>query len=328
MGTLDAIAVFAAETNNAEYLLWVKKNLDWALDTWCTRFGWTPGDLQDQAYEHETCSLVDAICTCITLAQNGFVEYWSIAEKFIRGHLCQSQLLDTSWIEQYDRKDKDTPRFRTYYKAADRLRGAFSGYAAPNDFVYDQEKGRGHIMDVQMCCVAAGVRALYKAWQAAVSRDKNRVWVNLLLNHRTPDIEVRSWLPHEGRLEVEISEDVPELMVRIPEWVPFGGVRVRGQVGDETVREDTGRTLSWVRRHYIKIKSPRKGEVVTITFTVDERETIETAVDNKYKVKWRGDDVTGISPRGSYYPLYDNVVIYDKVPLRGDNYPVAKPTLL
>jgi hypothetical protein len=328
MGTLDAIAVFATETQNAQMLLWVKKSLDWALDTWCTRFGWTPGDLHDQAYEHETCSLVDAICTCITLAQNGFAQYWSIAEKFIRGHLCQSQLLDTSWIEQYDKKDKDTPHFRTYYKAAERLLGAFSGYAAPNDFVYDNDKGRGHIMDVQLCCVAAGVRALYKSWQSAVTVGKNRVWINFLLNHNTKEIEVKSSLPHEGKLEIEIHEDLCELMVRIPEWVPFGAVRVLGQKGSDTIRQETGRTLSWVNSHYIKIKAPQIGERILVSFPISERETIESAVDDKYSVRWRGDDVIGISPRGSYYPLYDNVEIFDKVPLVSTNFPVAQSTLL
>ncbi len=328
MGTLDAIALFAEATRNAELMQWVKKSLDWALSTWCTTFGWTPGDMHDQAYEHETCSLVDAISTCVTLARNGFTAYWGIAERFVRNHLTESQLMDVSWIEEYDKKDRDTPRFRTYYKAAERLRGAFAGYAAPNDFVYDGQKGRGHIMDVQLCCVAAGVRALHRVWQYAVGEANGRTWVNFLLNHFSPSVNVRSYMPHEGRVALDIKQDMPELMVRIPEWVPFGAVGIRGQKGEEITREATGRTVPWVNGCFIKLKGVQAGETIDVTFPVAERSTQELAVDDPYTARWLGDDVMDISPSGTYYPLYKNKKRLDKVPEREVSYPASVSTLL
>ncbi|UUZ85174.1 hypothetical protein LJK88_17300 [Paenibacillus sp. P26] len=70
LGTLDALARYAWFTRDASILHFVKKSYDWAVSTWCTSFGWTPGDMHDQAFEHETCSLVDLIATGITLARS------------------------------------------------------------------------------------------------------------------------------------------------------------------------------------------------------------------------------------------------------------------
>jgi hypothetical protein len=110
---------------------------------------------------------------------SGLYGYWQVAEKFLRNHLVESQLTDTAWIYQLDTKARDIPGRKTFYKVGDRLRGAFAGYAAPNDFVYSGVKGRGHIMDVQTCCVASGARGLYDGWRSIVTEKRGRVRVNL-----------------------------------------------------------------------------------------------------------------------------------------------------
>jgi hypothetical protein len=114
---------------------------------------------------------VDAIGCAIALAEAGYTEYWQVAERFLRNHLVESQLTDTSWIHQLETKERDIPRRKTFYRVGDRLRGAFAGYAAPNDFVYSGVKGRGHIMDVQTCCVASGARGLYYGWRSIVTEN-------------------------------------------------------------------------------------------------------------------------------------------------------------
>ena len=315
MGTLASIARFGAYTKNAKLMNWVKQSFDWAR-TQCTSFGWTPGDMHDQAYEHETCTLVDAIGVSITLAKNGYSEYWSVAEKFIRNHLTEAQMMDVSWIEEYDQKDKDIHGHQTFYKVAQRLRGTFAGYSAPNDFVYDGLSGRGHIMDVQTCCVASGVRGLYQGWNNIITKERNRVSVNLLFNRTSKMLNLNSYLPHVGKLELEINEGIEELLVRIPEWVPYGAVGIQRKVAGGSVKEATGRTVSWVNNCFVKLLEAQKGEVIEITFPMSERVTEEKAVDNSYRASWRGDDVIGISPEGTYYPLYSRRKIYESVPMK------------
>lgn len=304
MGTLYSILKFAEYSGDAFIINWAKRSYDWAL-TRCTTFGWTPGDMHDQGYEHETCTLVDAIGCAIALAKCGYAEYWSVAEKFLRNHLVQSQLTDTSWICQAEDKKNDIPGRKTFYRVGDRLKGSFAGYAAPNDFVYDGCKGRGHIMDVQTCCVASGARGLYCAWNSIVTEKNGRVSVNMLFNRASKWLDLRSWLPYEGKVVITAKRDMRELVCRIPEWAPYGAVGVIQEKGDE-IRQGSGRTLSYVNKVFIKIGPVRRGEVVTITFPVARRTTRETAVDDEYVVEWAGDDVMGIEPEGVYLPLYKN----------------------
>lgn len=327
MGTLGAIARFAQFTNSAYHMAWVKRSYDWAL-TQCTTFGWTPGDLHDQAYEHETCSLVDAIEVAIRLAKSGYSEYWGVAEKFIRNHLTESQLLDVDWIMEYDKKDMDDPGFKSFNKAATRMRGSFAGYAAPNDFVYDGKEGRGHIMDVQLCCVAAGIRSLHDAWDNAVTKERNRVWVNLLLNRSTEWVDVNAYMPHDGKVEVFVKEQIADLMVRIPEWVPYGAVDIAIEPAAGETLKTTGRHVSWVNKFFIKLTQVQPGTKVTVEFPLAQRTTEEYAVDKKYSVNWIGDDVIGISPKGTYYPLYTKRRILESIPMKEISYPAIKSTLL
>lgn len=303
MGTLASLAAFAYHTRDAAILAYVKKSYDWAL-TQFTAFGWTPGDMHDQKYEHETCTLVDAIHCGIILAHSGYYEYWGKVERFLRNHLTESQLLEIDWIEELDHKENDIPKRRTYYKVAQRLRGAFSGYAAPNDFVYDGEWGRGHIMDVQTCCLGAGTRGLYLGWSNIVTETAGRVSVNMLLNRATPWLDVHAHMPHEGKVELYINQDIPELFVRIPEWTPFGAVKVERERGGET-DVNNGRRLSWLKQTFVNLGAAATGEKITITFPLTERSTVETASGLVYNVKWRGDDVVHIDPPGTYYPLYN-----------------------
>lgn len=304
MGTLFSIAEFAAYTNNAQLAAWAERSFNWAMTTWCTSFGWTPGDMHDQGYEHETCTLVDAIGCAITLAKLGYTKYWAMAERFLRNHLVESQLTDTSWIYQLDAKQHDIPKHKTFYKVGDRLKGAFAGYASPNDFVYSGVKGRGHIMDVQVCCVASGARGLYYGWNNIVTEARGRVSVNLLLNRATKWLDVESCMPYEGKITLRANQDISDLVCRTPDWAHYGSINVEFDRGGEK-RLETGRTLSETDGVFIKLGSVQNGEVVTITFPMSMRETVEKAVDDEYHMKWLGDDVVGVSPAGTYLPLYN-----------------------
>lgn len=316
MGTIASLARYAEFTHDAFLMNWVKKCFDWGL-TKCTTFGWTPGDLEDQGYEHETCTLVDAIGTSITLAKNGYPEYWGKAERFLRNQLTEAQLLDTSWIKQSDTKEMDIPQEKTYYKVADRLRGAFAGYSAPNDFVYSGMKGRGHIMDVQVCCVASGARGLYNGWNNIVTEERGRVSINMLLNKASKWVDLYSYLPHSGKVEITAKTDIRELCIRIPEYVPYGAVTIKRSFQGE-VKTINARELPLIKNYFVKLSNVRNGEEIEAEFPVIMRKTMETAVDDVYETNWAGDNVISITPGGVYYPLYKDVKLLDKVPSRKD----------
>lgn len=315
IGTLDSLARFALYTGDASITNFVKKSYDWAL-TQCTAFGWTPGDMHEQAYEHETCSLVDLIACGIALAQSGYSEYWQVVERFLRNHLTESQLLDLDWVERHHDKSLDEPGYKSYYKVAERTRGAFAGYSAPNDFCSDHSHGRGHTSDLQLCCIGSGTRGLFMGWSNIVTEHKGTVRVNLLLSRGTRWLDVNSYLPHEGKLVLDINEDIANLEVRIPDWAGFNQVVAERTLGGNT-RTQTGKDAStWVKTRYMRLGEAKKGETITITFPLGEYKTVERAVGEEYIVQWRGDDVIHITPEGKYKPLYNGRRIYDQTPMK------------
>lgn len=320
LGTLDALARYAWFTRDASILHFVKKSYDWAVSTWCTSFGWTPGDMHDQAFEHETCSLVDLIATGITLARSGYTEYWGIVERFLRNHLTESQLLNLDWVVDSDSKANDDVGMKSFYQVARRTRGAFAGYSAPNDFCCDVSGGRGHINDLQTCCIGSGTRGLFMGWSNTVTEENGTVSVNFLLNRGSRWLDVSSHLPHEGRVELVIHRHLPRLLIRIPEWAGYAKVVVRREHGG-TEQTQTGRDPSmWVKQCFLALGEAREGEKITITFPVSERQTVEKAVGQQFVAQWRGDDVIRLSPEGRHHPFYSSRKVYDKAPMREGDY--------
>ncbi|WP_248927023.1 glycoside hydrolase family 127 protein [Paenibacillus hamazuiensis] len=319
IGTLDALARFGYYTHDASLIHFVKKSYDWAL-TWCTSFGWTPGDMHEQAYEHETCSLVDLIATGITLARSGYTEYWSVVERFLRNHLTESQLLDLSWVEDLDDKSQDDVGLKTYYRVAERTRGAFAGYSAPNDFCCDLPHGRGHTSDLQTCCIGSGTRGLFMGWSNTVTEENGTVSVNFLLNRGSQWLDVHSHLPHEGKVVLDVRKPLKRLLVRIPEWAGYAKVEVRRERGDAVRHQSGGEPSMWVKDRFLVLGEASEGERITVTFPLSHRQTVEKAMGQEFITKWRGDDVIHLSPEGVYHPFYNNRKVFDTAPMRAGDY--------
>jgi len=318
--SVAGIARFAQFTNNAFYMNWVKKVYDWILSKG-TSFGWFPGALIGKGvYHHETCALTDIIEIGIILAQSGYPEYWECVERFVRNHLVETQLLRADWVVESDNHKKDTWK-ETYYQVGRRSIGGFAGWAAPNDFVCE----KGHSYDIMTCCRAHGVRGLFLAWSNIVTESvkEKRVYVNLLLNRSTQWLDIRSYLPHEGRVDLGIKQDIQELLFRIPSWIPFSAVEVIQFRNGKKVKKQTE---SWIGP-FLKIGSVYKNEKISIFFPLRKCKTIEKAWDQEFEVEWRGDDVISITPPGKYYPLYNDRKVYDKAPIKIGSYRCIKNEL-
>ncbi|BFT71025.1 hypothetical protein [Paenibacillus sp. P36] len=319
IGTLDALARFALHTQDASIIHFVKKSYDWAL-TRSTTFGWTPGDMHEQAFEHETCSLVDLISTGITLARVGYVEYWGIVERFLRNHLTESQLLNLDWVVGADNKANDDVGMKSFFNVAERTRGAFAGYSAPNDFCCNVSGGRGHTSDLQTCCIGSGTRGLFMGWSNTITEHNGTISVNFLLNRGSRWLDVSSHLPHEGKVELEIHRSVPRLLVRIPEWAGYAKVEVYRELGDSVRTQSGSEPSMWVNQRFLALGPVQAGEKITLTFPLSERQTIEKAVGQEFITRWRGDDVIHLSPAGTHHPFYNNRKIFEKAPLRSGQY--------
>lgn len=302
VGTLEGLARLALLTGDHQLSGFVRRSYDWARSVG-TAFGWTPGDLVGQRFEHETCSLVDMIGTGTALAIAGFSDYWQVVERYLRNHLTASQLLDTTWVDERDDHDYDEEGWSTCYRVGQRLQGAFAGYCAPNDYVADFPLGRGHTADVQGCCVGSGVRGLFIGWSNILTGDERLATLNLLLSRGNRLADVSSHLPFEGRVDVTARRHLRELRIRIPSWAGYAAVRVQRR---RSLSSPEGALLQteWAPDGTVSIKDLSKGEVLSVTFPLAEDETVEEAAERRYVTTWRGDDVVAISPPGRYRPFY------------------------
>ncbi|GAH46415.1 unnamed protein product, partial [marine sediment metagenome] len=198
---------------------------------------------------------------------------------------------DISWIK-YEKHREDTER-SSFNNVAQRVRGAFAGWSAPNDFI-GSIPGEPNPYKLMNCCSPAGMHALYLAWDNIVTRNEEGVWINLSLNHDSQWVKINSFRPYQGKVEILIKQ-APVLFIRVPDWVAKDKVKVTGI--------SNGKRLEWVG-NYLKLNGLRKRQLVCLTYPLREEERKEEIGGGEFLLHWKGDTVVEISPPGRIYPLY------------------------
>jgi hypothetical protein len=288
--TLLGVIRYGYSVGDARALAWGKKVFDKAC-TYGTRFGWFPERLVEQrAHGCETCAIVDMMEAAIWLAKSGWPEYWETAEQFLRNHLIESQLVSLDGLEVSAGLDTD-PEWETTRDVAKRSLGGFAGWSQPNDLFSKVM----HDWDLYTCCSAQGVRGLFNAWTNSVTADDEGLSVNLLINHASNRAVVRSWLPHDGLIEV-VPAQQGRVRVRLPAWVNARAfeVAVDGRKAE----------VSLLEPRFAAVDDVPAGVRVTCRFPIREMTTAETVLGTDYTAQWRGDTVMAMSPAGTRAPLY------------------------
>jgi hypothetical protein len=198
----------------------VKAFYDNGLWTMRDETGWSPESTQQTDSDHgEINNTGDILETALILGRWGHVACYHDAERILRCHLLPSQLRDISFIEE----PPNPEGIDGLRDVANRHRGAF-GFPAP----YGHEsigKSRGGI-SFNMDIVGGAVGSLCEAHRAVVRSEPTGHWVNLLFDHETPAVRVRSPYTHDC-LRVEVVEPGP-LFVRIPPWLDRDEVSIEG----------------------------------------------------------------------------------------------------
>ena len=165
----------------------------------------------------------DILETALILGRWGYTDYFHDAERILRCHLLPSQLRDVSWIPTPDNPDGlDTLR-----DVAGRTQGAW-GFPAP--FGHEPlEQRDGGRMRFNTDVVGGTVGSLCEALREMTRFDEAGHWVNLLFDHETPEVEVRSAYTHSA-LSVRVKTPGP-LFVRIPPWIDPDAIRITGAAG-------------------------------------------------------------------------------------------------
>ncbi len=288
MATVTGVIRYALVTKNSQLIEWAKRVYDYALSV-SGSFGWYAENTEEEGCE--TCSICDMIDGGILLTRAGYPEYWNVVERTARNHLIESQLRDIDWISSSKHK-KDTEE-SSFQNVAERMKGAFAGWSAPNDFI-----GRVSNLDnpykLMNCCGPAGLHALYLVWDNVVTKNEEGVWINLSLNHESPWLRINSYRPYSGKVEI-LAKDAPVVFLRVPDWVAKERVEVDGISAHER--------LQW-KGEYLRLSPLPQGKLVCVSYPLREEKQREIIGGGEFLLSWKGDTVMEISPPGKVYPLY------------------------
>ena len=270
----------------------------------------------------ETCALMDFAGIGVTLANHGHPEYWADMERLARNHYVESQVRDVSWLES-DNSKPDTAQF-TFRDIGGRILGAWAGWSSPNHILACRETLNAHwggpelknkTRALQNCCGGSGVHGLFTLWKNATRFEAGLLSVNMHIDKKLPQAEIRCDQPYRGRLRISLTKDCA-VKVRIPDFttatemrVQVNGVEVPNAAnpgtGNSAVAQ-AGRALAPPRSfgNYLEMGQLRAGDRIEIAYPLPIR-TEDVSVGNpgfrqwRYRVTWKGDTVVRMEPRGN-----------------------------
>jgi hypothetical protein len=235
--------------------------------------------------------LGDICGIAIKLSEAGAGDYWDDVDRCVRNHFNEAQLRSVDWIYRMAEHEPHKPVESNEIadQAPEKNVGAWAGWAGVNEWaVY-----RG----IQHCCTGNAARGLYYVWEHMIDHNKGELRVNLLMNRASRWADVYSYVPYQGRVDLKVKEPCREVLVRAPEWVESNSPRMQCEVNGAS------RSLHWEGR-YVSAGTAKPGDVVSLTFPIEERTVKEKIGPETYTLVIKGNTVVSIDPAGKNGPLY------------------------
>jgi hypothetical protein len=239
---LRALLEYALEANDTHLKGFVRDAYEYARHRAVPRLGVFPGNYP----ETEGCTMADMVALGIQLSDAGIGDYWDDVDHIVRNGLVECQASDRSELERMASVGPKRPKDAPWGAVSDwRFERGLQRQPLPGqettDRVIDRALGgfshligvRHQIPFLMSCCTANCNQALYYAWEAIVRRRDDEVQVNLLLNRRSPWLDVESALPFAGAVLLR-NKTARRVAVRIPYWVDRRALRCT--VGGADVR--------------------------------------------------------------------------------------------
>ena len=285
LGTIANLIEFGIETDQPRYVRSAQRMIDGPVYAVRTSFGHVGEGATVRGEANCTGDLIRAL---LMLGRHVDPRYLDDAEIAIRNHLLASQHLDSSLALSLPRAELPPDDVqRVYTNAAERAIGGFA-FTLPNDLV---DANYPHLA---VDLVEGGMHALVDAWNHTTDVAFKGLTVHLLFSRKHPSIEVRSYLPQKGRLEIVVYRQCP-LRVRIPTSVERNSLRIIA-AGNAVERRFEGT--------YAIIPPQESGTQITLTFPLSKKQTTETIGDVEYQQEWIGDTLRSMNPLGTNAPLY------------------------
>ena len=248
----------------------------------------------------ETCALMDFAGIGVTLANHGHPEYWGDMERLARNQYVESQVRDASWLAS-DSARPDTFQF-TYRDIGRRILGAWAGWSSPTHILAARETLNAHwggpelknkVRALQNCCGGSGLHGLFTLWKNAARFEDGTLSVNMHIDKKLPQAEIRCDQPYRGLLKVALNADA-DVRVRIPEFTNSAVINVR--VNDQAL-PGTAKSFG----NFLELGQFHTGDRIEISYPLPIR-TEDIAIGNpgfrqwRYRVTWKGDTVVRMEP--------------------------------
>ena len=303
---LLGILEYSAAAKDPDGLAFARTGYEWMKANGSSLIGFFPEFFVPGYNRSETCINADMIAMALKLTDAGVGDYWDDADRWIRNHFFESQLVDTSWVPKLAERSASKPLLanETSDRVAERNRGAFAGWSAPNDWTVPSAE---HENSITHCCTGSASRTMYYVWQHILSYQDGTLSVNLLLNRASAWCDVYSYIPYEGRVDLKIRKVCRQTRLRIPQWISGGSEEVSCQLNGQ------GHPITWQGR-YINLGPAKPGDLITVKFPISDRTVSETIGGVTYRLEIRGNTVLSIDPPGRNGPLYQRA--YYRQPVR------------
>ncbi len=310
---LRGILEYGIATNDVRLKNLARAGYEYARTFGIPRLGWFPE--YTGKFSHETCGLANMVALAIKMSVSGVGDYWEDVDCYARNHLTEGQF---TGLQRMKAANKD-PLSEEQAGTLKRIVGTFAGWGTP-------ESLSPNIMN---CCTANGSQALYYVWDSIVREKDGVVSVNLLLNRRSPWLDIESALPYRGEAILR-NKQAKRLAIRIPGWADKAAVQIH--------MKNRRWPLIWVQNYLlienigpgtmIKIECPIKESVEHMDVDGYEVRDPQFLGRHSYAITFRGNTAIDISPRSpAGYSIYDRKNYRSgSVPqVEGSDYVAAKP---
>ncbi len=300
INTLRAILEYAIAANDSRLKQFVRDGYEWARQAGIARIGLV-GDGQG-------CGCGRLIGLAVKLSEAGIGDYWEDVDLYVRNHGSEMQIVpeDVTQLKQLVTEHGGQPRAPSIVPSEGYVTGTDAGVieAAVGGFSMSYPPFK---TGWALCCSPHGNMGLFYAWDGTLRYSNGVARVNLLLNRASPWMDVDSYLPYEGKVVLR-NKAAREALVRMPLWVELS--RVQCRVGKRIVRP------AWFGR-YLRIEKLRRGDMVTIEFSVQERVEqwsmpgglLPLGGGTVHTIRFKGNTVIDISP-----PLCPRTWLYQDRP--------------
>jgi hypothetical protein len=297
-----------AEMENSAWLKeFVREAYDNAVRNGVSRIGWYPSFILPTKYgreallasECETDGLGEMIELGVRLSDAGVGDYWDDIDGVVRNQLAEMQFCSIDAMRQMA---KGAP-------IANRLEDFVGGFGEASLTATRAE--------MYGCCSANGSIGLYYAWEGITRFSDGVATVNLFLNRASKWMDVDSYLPYEGKVELH-NKIARTALVRIPNWVPMQDVK--SFVNDKDVTPPRS-------ARYLIFQDLRPGMTIRLTFPNPTMTDEYTIAGTRYKITFRGSTVVDFEPRSEELILVDwykgiRMPLYQRSQLKADRAPV------